>query len=55
MELLVAAVRWFVNLCKCALWDAAFWSLDRLDRLGIDLGGADFGSGGFGGGGGDGA
>ena len=43
MELLVAAVRWLVNLCKCALWDAAFWSLDR---LGIDLGSADFGSGG---------
>ena len=52
MELLVAAVRWLVNLCKGVLWEATFWCLDR---LGIDLGSAEFGSGGFGGGGGDGA
>lgn len=49
MELLAAAIRWLVNLCKGALWDLAFRGLDR---LGIDLGSADFGSGG---GGGDGA
>lgn len=49
MELLLAAVRWLINLCKGAVWEATFWGLNR---LGIDLGSADFGSGG---GGGDGA
>lgn len=50
MELLAAAIRWLVNLCKGAVWEGTFWVLDR---LGIDLGGAEFGTGG--GGGGDGA
>ena len=49
MELLAAAVRWLVNLCKSAVCEGTFWVLDR---LGIDLGAADYGSGG---GGGDGA
>ena len=50
MELLVAVVRWCVNLCKGAVWEATFWCLDR---LGIDLGAGDYGGGDFGGGGGD--
>lgn len=50
MELLAAAVRWLVNLCKSAVWEGTFWVLDR---LGIDLGAGDYGSGDIGGGGGD--
>ena len=46
-ELLVAAIRWFVNLCKSALCEATFWSIER---LGIDLGATGFGGGGLGGG-----
>ena len=45
-ELPVAAIRWFVNLCKSALCEATFWSLER---LGIDLGATGFGGGGGGG------